>query len=99
MISFNSVEDFNLDISGYDEAIVFAALYNHATRLRSNRKLPELTLVEAAHIIEVGRNWWQFNDRTLAIDFERGVVNRFLYDAANGEGAAQRAIDSIEVTP
>jgi len=92
------MSNLDLDISGYDEATVFAALYNHALNFLGQPAPKAIGIATAGYIISLARRWEYCDGRTLALDLDRGVVNHVVYDAANGEGAAQRALNSIQVS-
>lgn len=88
-----------VDIKGLDKAQVLKALYDnsHVQRVGFFQSVPDGT-VTVEHCEKLLKNTTSFDylcGRVLKIDIGGDAFDERLYDQACGEGAAQRAVDSI----
>ena len=86
---------------GLDKAEVLAALFNNARPMGLGvvEYNPYYTMLipEAHHILQTTTRFDYLAGRVLKVDLSNdNEFDEWLYDRDNGEGAAQRAIDSIK---
>lgn len=87
-----------IDISKKSKAAVLAALYNHAKPV--NLKVLNFVDVpmseeKASHYLENGQFYFDYlNGRTMKVDLTTNDFETMLYDHNNGEGTAQKAVDT-----
>ena len=86
-----------IDITGIDKAKLLVALYNASKQqglgfLAGHQPLTE---DEAREMLEKTTYFDYLHGRVMKVDLEGDELNPWLYDRDNGEGAAQRAIDTL----
>jgi len=89
-----------IDISKYEKAEVFAALYNHSRRLGldiSHYDPITMTKKEAEEILEIQEHFKYFMGRVMQIDLSQNQLDPTLYNRDNGPGAAEAAIKTIGI--
>lgn len=89
-----------VDIKGMSKAKVLKALYenSHLQGLGFFQAVPDGT-VTVEHCEELLKKNTRFDylyGKVLKVDLSGDVFNEYLYDRDCGEGAAQRAVDSIK---
>ncbi len=88
-----------VDIKGLDKARVLKALYDnsHVQGLGFMHAVPDgtVTVERCAEILEKGMEFDYLYGRVLKVELSTDEVDERLYDRDCGEGAAQRAVDSI----
>ena len=89
-----------IDISKLNKADVLAALY-HAARPQGMGMLhftPEpMTTEQAQALLDSGQTYFDYlHGRVMKVGLNGDSLRPALYDRDNGQGAAQRAIDSIK---
>ncbi len=87
-----------IDISHKDKAQVLTALYNHARPRGWGILEFDPMPMEVSHarlLLEKQDHFEYVYGRVLKVDLSGDCVNPYLYDKANGEGSAQRAIDTV----
>lgn len=88
-----------IDIKGLNKAEVLAALYNNSKPqglgfLHFDPK--EMTVAEAEEILKQTTDFDYLKGRVMKVDLSSDDgFEEWLYDRDNGNGAAQRAIDSL----
>lgn len=92
-----------IDISKHDKADVLSVLYNNSRpqglgHLHFESK--DMTKEEAQEILNKDRGRWTFyfdylKGRVMKVDLSKENFCPLLYDRDNGQGAAQRAIDTL----
>ena len=90
-----------VDIKGLDKARVLKALYDHSHPqgfgfLQAGKTV---TLEECAKLLEEHTYFDYLGGRVLKVDLSSDEFDPRLYDLDCGEGAAQRAVDSIRDEP
>jgi hypothetical protein len=88
-----------IDISEYDEADVLAALYNNSKPLGMGALHFDATPMsrEEARGLLVSQDYFDYlRGRVMKVRIKKPLLDPRLYDRDNGEGAAERAIASIE---
>ena len=89
----------SIDISGYDKAEILAALYNNSRPLGKSALYftPEdMTRDEAAALLEKTTHFDYLKGRVMKVQLKGDDFAPWLYDRDNGQGAAQRVIDSLQ---
>ena len=90
------VERGTMNISGYDKAVVLAALYNAARPqgLGFLHYTPEdMTVAQARRILDSGETYFDYyKGRVMKVDLSTGNLDTRLYNRDNGSGAAEFAI-------
>ncbi len=84
-----------VDISNKDKAEVLASLYNcsHPHGLGYKEFTPEpLSIKEAKELLNSQTVFDYLKGRVIKINLSNSVINTYLYNRVNGEGAAERAI-------
>ena len=88
-----------IDISRKNKAAVLVALYNasHPLGLGFLQFDPHpMTIDEAESLLGAGRTYFDYlYGRVMKIDLKGNTVDTYLYDRDNGEGAGERAINSV----
>lgn len=86
-----------VDIKGLDKARVLKALYDHShpQGLGFLQAGKTVTLEECAKLLEENTYFDYLGGRVLKVDLSKDEFDPRLYDRDCGEGAAQRAVDSI----
>lgn len=88
-----------IDISGYDKADVLIVLYEHA-RVQGRGFLQATTepmsKEEANDLLEEQTDFDYLHGRVMKVDLSGNSFDPRLYDRDNGDGTAQRAIDSLK---
>lgn len=86
-----------VNIKGLDKAQVLKALYDHSRPqgLGFLQAGKTVTLEECAKLLEEHTDFDYLGDRVLKVDLSEDEFDPRLYDRDNGEGAAQRAVDTI----
>lgn len=94
-----------IDISGLDKAAVLRALYNASKQQGLGALDPRgrraMTLPEARAAIEERGDDLYFdylNGRVLKVDLGKDAFDPRLYDRDNGDGAARRALGTLDQT-
>ena len=87
-------------ITGLNKAAVLAALYNNAKVqglgfLQATGKPMEEA--EAAELLKEQRYFDYLHGRVMKIDMSGDEINTRLYNRDNGEGAAERVVESLRV--
>jgi len=86
-----------IPLKGLDKAKVLAALYNASTPQGMGFLQYDpgpMTVSEARELLEKHRYFDYLKGRVMKIDLSGDLLDPYLYDRDNGEGAAQRAIDA-----
>ena len=89
-----------IDISGMNKAAVLAALYNHSHPLGMgvvHFDPAPMSAYEAEKLLEDFTYFDYLKGRVMKVDLKGDTLDPCLYDRDNGEGAANRAIESIRV--
>lgn len=87
-----------IDLKGKDKAVVLAALYNasHPQGLGFLHFDPRpMTTGEAAELLSEQTYFDYLKGRVMKVNLAGDALDPWLYDRDNGEGAAQRVIDSL----
>lgn len=90
-----------VDIKGLDKARVLKALYDHshAQGLGVLQASGPITVEHCAELLEKQTYFDYLYGRVLKVDLSGDEFDERLYDRDCGEGAAQRAVDSIKGAP
>lgn len=92
-----------VDIKGLDKARVLKALYDHSHVQGSGflQAVPEgvVTVEHCAGLLEKQTYFDYLHGRVLKVELSGDEFDECLYDRDCGEGAAQRAVDSIKGAP
>lgn len=90
-----------VDIKGLEKARVLKALYDHShpQGLGFLQAGKTVTLEECAKLLEENTYFDYLGGRVLKVDLSKDELDPRLYDQDCGEGAAQRAVDSIRDEP
>ena len=92
-----------VDIKGLDKARVLKALYDHSHVQGSGflQAVPEgvVTVEHCAGLLEKQTYFDYLHGRVLKVELSGDEFDERLYDRDCGEGAAQRAVDSIKGAP
>ncbi len=90
-----------VDIKGLDKARVLKALYDHSHTqgLGAMRASGPITVEHCAELLEKQTYFDYLYGRVLKVDLSGDEFDERLYDRDCGEGAAQRAVDSIKGAP
>ncbi len=82
-----------IDISGLDKSAVLLALFNSAkAQGRAPAGTTPMTKESAADLLKTMRYFDYVEGRVLKVDLGGDMLDTFLYDRDNGNGAARRAI-------
>ena len=86
-----------VDITGLNKAVVLKALHdNSKAQGMSFMHLRELSLSDCQSIIDGGTRYFDYlAGKVIKVDLTEDSFNPSLYDRDNGDGAAQRAVNSI----
>lgn len=89
-----------IDLTGLDKAEVLAALYN-ASQPRGMGILyydpTSMTTEEAQKLLDSGQTYFDYlKGRVMKVDLSSDQLETWLYDRDNGQGAAQRVIDTLK---
>jgi hypothetical protein len=88
-----------IDLSTLDKGEVLAALYNASQPLGMGKLQFDpkpMTKDEAQQLLDAGNTYFDYlKGRVMKIDLSGPTLDTWGYDRDNGNGAAQRAIDSI----
>ena len=88
-----------VDIKGLDKARVLKALYEHSHVQGSGflQAVPDgVVTVEHCKMLLGSQTYFDYlHGRVLKVDLSRDEFDERLYDRDCGEGAAQRAVDSV----
>lgn len=89
-----------VNITGLDKAEVLAALYNKSKQqglgFLNAAGQQNTTADEVRHLLETNTYFDYLNGRVLKVDLSKDEFDPWGYDRDNGDGAAQRAIDTIK---
>lgn len=92
-----------VDIKGLDKARVLKALYEHSHAQGSGflQAVPDgVVTVEHCEMLLGSQTYFDYlHGRVMKVDLSRDEFDERLYDRDCGEGAAQRAVDSIKDAP
>ena len=92
-----------VDIKGLDKARVLKALYDHShvqgLGFMQAAQDGDFTVEHCAELLEQYTYFDYLRGRVLKVDLSRDEFDERLYDRDCGEGAAQRAVDSIKGAP
>lgn len=90
-----------VDIKGLDKARVLKALYDHShvQGLGALQASGPITVEHCAGLLEKQTYFDYLYGRVLKVDLSGDEFDERLYDQDCGEGAAQRAVDSIKGAP
>jgi len=85
-----------VSIQGLDKAVVLKALHNNSrAQGMSYLHLKDLTLEDCQGIVKERLNFDYLAGKVMKVDLSGDSFDPWGYDRDNGEGAAQRAVDSI----
>ena len=91
----------SIDLKGLDKAAVLAALYNASQpqgRGFFAYKSEPMSVEEAQKHLERTQDFDYLNGRVMKVDLSGDVLDEWLYDRDNGQGAAEAAISSLRAT-
>ena len=87
-----------IDLNGRNKAEVLAKLYNASQPIGMGffqAKPGDMKVEEAQSLLDSGQTYFDYlKGRVMKIDLSKDELNPRLYDRDNGEGAAERAINS-----
>lgn len=89
-----------INLDKYNKADVLAALYNnsHSQGLDTLQfNSTKLTRAEAAELLDNQTYFDYLYGRIMKVNLSGSTLDPYLYDRDNGEGAAQAAINSIQI--
>ena len=93
--------DNNIDISGLDRAEVLAALFNNSRQqgmgFMHQEGRAEMTIEDAREILKTQTDFDYLRGRVMKLSIDSDSLDPWGYDRDNGQGAAERAINSIRV--
>lgn len=82
-----------IDISGLDKSEVLVALFNSAkVQGRQPISPASLTKERASEFLKVRNHFEYIEGRILKVSLKGDMLDTFLYDRDNGNGAARRAL-------
>lgn len=87
-----------IDISGLDKAEVLAALYNRAKAQGMGflHYTPgDMPIADAQKLVAEHTYFDYVNGRVMKVDLSKDMLDPFLFDRDNGQGAAQTVIDQL----
>lgn len=87
-----------IDISKKDKAAVLAALYNHARPQGMGFFQYDPTpmgVEQARELLKNGTYFDYVRGRVMKVNLESDMLNPWLYDRDNGDGAAAKAISTV----
>ena len=91
-----------INVKGLNRADVLAVLYNSSKPQMMGFMSydPEpMTREGAQKLLDAGQTYFDYlNGRIMKIDLSEEEINTWLYDRDNGQGAAERAISSLEIS-
>lgn len=88
-----------ISIQGLDKAEVFKALYDNASPqgLGFLHFIPgNLNIEEAREAVKEQTRFDYYRGRVMKVDISGDELETWLYDRDNGEGAAERALSSLQ---
>ena len=92
------MNDESIDIKGMDKGKILAALYNASQPLGLGflQATPEnMTVEEARGLTEEYAYFDYLKGRVMKVDLSGDMLNPYLYDRDNGQGAARKALEGI----
>lgn len=87
-----------INIAGKNKALVLTALYNHAKPLGMGflQYVPgDMTEAQATDILKQTHDFDYLAGRVMKVNLQEDTFDPYLYNRDNGEGAAERALESI----
>lgn len=88
-----------VDIKGLDKARVLKALYDYRHGKELSQAGMGITVEDCAMLLEKTTHFAYLNGRAMNVDLSGDEFDPRTYDLYCGEGAAQRAVDSIRDEP
>ena len=93
-------ETMDINLDKYNKADVLAALYNNSQPLglgHLHYNPAKMTRAQAEELLDDQTYFDYLLGRVMKIDLSGSTLNPVFYDRDNGQGAAQAAINSIQV--
>lgn len=90
-----------IDLTRLDKAAVLAALYN-ASKPQGMGFMhydpTPMTVEQAAELLKRQTDFDYIQGRVMKVDLGGDILNTWLYDRDNGEGAAEKALETLQKT-